>query len=108
MIRTAKTKLADRRWITIFPEGTRGQLGEVNKFQPGGAIIAVSTETDVLVVAHNGGYYWPRGKFRKQSGTIRVCISPPFSVKDKTYRELNEETEKWMRQTMESISPTNH
>ena len=105
MIRASNERMKSGNWITIFPEGTRGQLGEVNPFQPGGAIIAASTKKDVIVVAHNCGYYWPRGKFRKQSGTIRVRISPPFSVEGKSYRELNSETEAWMRTTMEELKP---
>ncbi|MCY4655764.1 MAG: lysophospholipid acyltransferase family protein [Gammaproteobacteria bacterium] len=105
MIRASAERMKAGNWITIFPEGTRGQLGEVNPFQPGGAIIASTTKTDVIVVAHNGGYCWPRGKFKKSSGTINVHISPPISTTDKTYRELNEEAEAWMRNTMAEITP---
>ena len=104
MIRASDERMQAGNWITIFPEGTRGELGQVNRFRSGGAIIAVTTKTDVIVVAHNCGYYWPRGKFGKQPGTIKVRISPPFSAQDKTYKELNEETEEWMRKNISEIN----
>lgn len=104
MVRTSETRLNSGNWITIFPEGTRGELGQVNPFQPGGAIIAKTTRRDVIVIAHNCGYYWPRGKFCKHPGTIKVRVSPPFSVDGKSHRELTQETESWMRQTVSELN----
>lgn len=104
MVRTSEARLNEGDWITIFPEGTRGEPGKVNPFQPGGAIIATTTKRDVIVIAHNCGYYWPRGQFCKKPGTIKVRVSPPFSVDGKSHRDLTSETESWMRQAVSELN----
>src|SRR5579862_2919395 len=76
IIQKGKKCLAEGRHILIFPEGTRIPAGKVGKYKLGGARLAEATGYPVIPVAHNAGYYWPKGKFIKNPGTIRIVIGP--------------------------------
>ncbi len=100
LMKTGADRLADGFSITLFPEGTRMPWGKQGRFQPGGAALASSTGAPVLVVAHDGGRYWPAHRFIKRAGTIQVRISPPMGFKGENQRKINELTEGWLRQQM--------
>ena len=89
------------RTMVIFPEGTRVPPGEKVKFEPGGSLLAVRTETPVIPVALNAGEFWPRHSFRKYPGHIKVIIGPLIESKGLKARELNEKVESWIHQTMD-------
>ena len=65
-----------------------------------GAALASSTGAPVLVVAHDGGRYWPAHRFIKHAGTIQVRISPPMKFGGEKERKINELTEGWLREQM--------
>jgi len=66
------------RQIVIFPEGTRGEPGELLPLLPGVAALAASTHLPVIPVATDSGLHWGRRAFRKHPGTIRIDILPPL------------------------------
>ncbi len=105
LIRIGKKKFEEGFWITLFPEGTRMEPGQVGRFHPGASVLAVGLEAPVFVVAHNGGQCWRLRKWIKQPGTIRVRISPPISSVGKTREEVSNEAEEWMREAMLEIDP---
>src|SRR5690606_3392600 len=65
-------KLAEDRWIIIFPEGTRTRAGSQGKYKTGGARLAVRTGAPVVPIAVNSGEFWPRRTFVLRPGTITV------------------------------------
>jgi 1-acyl-sn-glycerol-3-phosphate acyltransferase len=89
------------RTMVIFPEGTRVPPGERARFEPGGSLLAVKTETPVVPVAHNAGEFWPKESFRKYPGQIKVIIGPVIESKGLKARELNEKVETWINTTMD-------
>ena len=93
--------LKQGRTMVIFPEGTRVPPGERAKFEPGGSLLAVKTETPVVPVAHNAGEFWPKESFRKYPGHIKVIIGPVIESKGLKARELNEMVETWINTTMD-------
>ncbi len=93
--------LKQGRTMVIFPEGTRVPPGERVKFEPGGSLLAVKTETPVVPVAHNAGEFWPKESFRKYPGHIKVIIGPLIESKGLKARELNEKVETWINTTMD-------
>ncbi len=93
--------LRNGRTMVIFPEGTRVAPGERIKFEPGGSLLAVRTETPVVPVALNAGEFWPRHSFRKYPGHIKVIIGPAIESKGLKARELNAKVESWIHQTMD-------
>lgn len=92
------------RWIMIFPEGTRIPVGKVGNYRLGGTRLAVATGYPVIPIAHNAGLYWPRRKFIKQPGTVRMVIGPLMEPTNKTPEQLMEEVKTWIETTVLKIA----
>jgi len=78
LMRAGRRAVQDGRQIVIFPEGTRGEPGELLALQPGIAALAASTHLPVIPVVTDSGRYWGRRAFRKYPGTIHLEILPPL------------------------------
>ncbi|XYK78809.1 MAG: lysophospholipid acyltransferase family protein [Labrenzia sp.] len=78
MMEAAKEKIADKRQILIFPEGTRRPAGAEPKYKFGIAHLYKNLECPVVPIAHNAGVYWPRASFMVHPGTVIVEILPPI------------------------------
>ncbi|MET3890037.1 1-acyl-sn-glycerol-3-phosphate acyltransferase [Bosea sp. OAE506] len=75
--RRAKTELRDRgRQLLIFPEGTRRPPAAPPAYKFGVAHIYGELGLPCVPVALNSGLYWPRRKFLRRPGTIRLEILP--------------------------------
>lgn len=98
-----RKRLADGRWIVIFPEGTRVAPGQKGRYAPGGAMLAVRSGCPVVPVAHNAGEFWPRHGFIKHPGTIRIVIGPIIDPRNHSAQEVNAQTEQWIENTMAVI-----
>lgn len=98
-------KLAEGRWVILFPEGTRTRVGSRGRYKTGGARFAVRTGALVVPVAVNAGECWPRKAFLKSPGLVTVSIGPPISPLGKTAEELADEVERWIETEMRRISP---
>jgi len=104
LLTQGKRRLADGRWVVIFPEGTRVAPGEKGRYQLGGAILAQKSGYPVIPVAHNAGEFWPRHGFLKHPGTIQVVIGPPIDTRGKSAAEINRLAEAWIEAQMAEIS----
>lgn len=104
LIRQGKERLDSGRWILIFPEGTRQHVGQVGKYQAGGAYIAAHTKVDIVPVAHNAGEYWPKKSFLKTPGTIQVIIGKPIPTTGRKPRELNQAVELWINTQLQEMT----
>ena len=69
----------------------------------GGARLAEATGYPVIPIAHNAGRCWPKRKFIKQPGTIRVVIGPVIETKGKTGEEILRLAKTWIEDTMVRI-----
>jgi 1-acyl-sn-glycerol-3-phosphate acyltransferase len=105
IIKKGKKCLDKGRWVLVFPEGTRVPYGQVGHYKLGGARLAVATGYPVIPVANNAGRYWPKRKFVKHPGTIRVVIGPLIETKDKTPEEVMSLAKDWIEETMKRIMP---
>ncbi|MFA9948858.1 lysophospholipid acyltransferase family protein [Dentiradicibacter hellwigii] len=97
-------RLAEGISVAIFPEGTRTLPGEIRRFKPGGAYLAVSTGAVAVPVAHNAGDFWSK-RFAKRAGEIIVSVGPPIDPKGKTAEEVNRLAEAWVSEEMQRIAP---
>ncbi|MGQ3284425.1 lysophospholipid acyltransferase family protein [Bosea sp. (in: a-proteobacteria)] len=76
----AKTELGENgRQLLIFPEGTRRAPGAPPAYKFGVAHIYGELGLPCVPVALNSGLYWPRRKFLRRPGTIRIEILPPIA-----------------------------
>jgi 1-acyl-sn-glycerol-3-phosphate acyltransferase len=105
VIEQGRQRLATKRWIVIFPEGTRMAPGAMGRFGMGGAALAQATGYPVVPVAHNAGRYWPRSGFIKYPGRIEVVIGPTIDTQGKTIVQINQEAYHWMEKVMQEIDP---
>jgi 1-acyl-sn-glycerol-3-phosphate acyltransferase len=74
----ARAQLEDGRQIIIFPEGTRRPPRAEPKYKYGIAYIYAAGAAPCLPIALNSGLFWPRRRFMRYPGTIRVEILDPI------------------------------
>jgi 1-acyl-sn-glycerol-3-phosphate acyltransferase len=78
-LRTAQRALAEGRAVLVFPEGTRGDEGELRPAKPGAALLAVQSGVPVVPVYVSGsGRAWPRGRRLPQPVKVVVTFGPPL------------------------------
>ena len=104
LVEQGKDRLDKGRWVIVFPEGTRIAPGQKGRYRIGGAILAERTGYPITPVAHNAGEYWPRRKFIKQPGVIKVRIGKPIHTEGKSAAELLSEAEHWIETEMTRIT----
>lgn len=78
VMRQTKDQMKEGRQLIIYPEGTRRPVGAEPKYKFGIAKIYAELGVPVVPVAMNPGLFWPRRRFRRYPGTIRVRILPPI------------------------------
>lgn len=103
IIKQGTQRLKEGRWILTFPEGTRVAPGTVGNYKLGGSRLAAATGAPVIPVAHNAGRFWPRRKFLKQPGTIKVVFGPLIETKDRKAEEILAEVKNWIEATQTRI-----
>ncbi len=98
-------KLAQGRWLIMFPEGTRTAPGKAGKYKSGGARVALRTGAWVVPIAHNAGECWPRNAFVKRPGLITVSIGPAIDPQGLTADQLNTQVADWIEGEMRRLNP---
>jgi 1-acyl-sn-glycerol-3-phosphate acyltransferase len=78
MLRQAKKRVADRREIIIFPEGTRRAPGAPPDYKTGVVLLYEALEIPCVPVALNSGLFWPRRSLTRRPGTIVVEFLDPI------------------------------
>ena len=76
--RAVREKLAARRQIVIFPEGTRAPVGAAAVYKPGVAALVADAGVPCTPVALNSGLFWPRRSFARRPGTVVIEVLPPI------------------------------
>lgn len=78
MIRDAAVEIEKNRQIIIFPEGTRRSPGAEPNYRYGITRLYMDLNAPVVPIALNSGLYWPRRKFIRRPGTIRIKFLEPI------------------------------
>lgn len=99
-------RLAEGRWIIMFPEGTRVPFGKRGTYKQGGTRLATRLEVPVVPIAHNAGACWPRNSFIKKPGLITVSIGKPIPSTGKTSDQLMNEVESWIEAEVQRLGPS--
>jgi len=96
MMDDARQALAEGRQIIIFPEGTRRTAGADPKYKFGVAHLYAEAGVPCVPIALNSGLFWPRRRFLRFPGTIRVEILdpiPPGGDRNEFFARLQDEIE---------------
>ena len=72
MLKEANNKISQGYSIIIFPEGTRKRPGEKPNYKRGFVGIYNEVQTEILPVALNTGFCWPKHSFIKYPGHITI------------------------------------
>lgn len=96
-------RLGKRRWIVIFPEGTRQPPGTRGHYHTTAAALALQAGLPLIPIAHNAGCHWPRNAFIKKPGTIRLVIGNPIPSAGKTPRQLTAAAAAWIERTCQTL-----
>ena len=96
MTEHARKALAEGRQIIIFPEGTRRAAGADPKYKFGVAHLYAEAGAPCVPIALNSGLFWPRRRFLRFPGTVRVEILdpiPPGADRNTFFTRLQDEIE---------------
>jgi len=98
-LRETIQKLRDGHGLIVFPEGTRTPNGELQRLEPGIALIARKCGVPVIPVAIEGSFdAWPTGSRIFQSHPIRIAYGTPMAnVQDLKPAELLQEIDRTIR-----------
>jgi len=96
-------RLKQNLWVIIFPEGTRVAPGEKGKYLPGGGLLAEKSGANIIPVAHNAGYLWPRNSMIKKPGLITFAIGSAINTHDKSAKQITTEVESWIENTLKTL-----
>jgi 1-acyl-sn-glycerol-3-phosphate acyltransferase len=89
--------------IVVFPEGTRIKPKEVGRYHIGGAWLATKAKINIIPVAHNAGYFWPKNSFIKKPGEITISIGSAIDTKGITPEKANKLAKDWIESEMLKI-----
>jgi len=78
MVRGTRVALTQNKQVVIFPEGTRTMVGQVANYKTGISHLYTDLGVACIPVALNSGALWPRRKFLRPPGTIRVEVLSPI------------------------------
>ncbi len=96
IIVATRRQMQNDRQLIIYPEGTRRAPGNAPNYKWGIAEIYAALNIPVVPVAHVAGLYWPRRKFLRFPGTLKVRFLQPIPAKltrEEFMRRLISETE---------------
>lgn len=76
--KTARARSEDGDQIVVFPEGTRGAVGERRPLLPGVAAVYLSIDAPCTPFVHDSGRFWRHPGLLKWPGVITLRILPPI------------------------------
>jgi len=94
-------RLKENIIVIIFPEGTRTSPGTKVEYKKGGGILAEKSGYPVVPVAHNAGYYWPKGGFMKRKGLVTIHIGKPIPTQGRKAKDITNDAEAFITSHIE-------
>jgi len=78
MLHAAQERIASRREIILFPEGTRRPPGAPPDYKTGIILLYNALKVPCVPIALNSGVFWPRRSWRRNPGKVVVEILDPI------------------------------
>lgn len=81
----------ERPTIIMFPEGTRSETGELQRFKKGAFVLAIQTGAEIVPTGILGSrHVMPKHSFLIRSGTITVRFGAPIPIRSVTMEGRDE------------------
>jgi 1-acyl-sn-glycerol-3-phosphate acyltransferase len=96
VVEQGMARLAEGRYVVIFPEGTRTAPGQRRKYGIGGAVLAERSGVPVVPIAHNAGVFWRRRGVKKYPGEVQVAIGSAIGTDGRNAHEIIKLVETWI------------
>jgi len=106
VVELGSQRLAEGRYVIIFPEGTRTAPGQRKKYGVGGGMLAQRSGAPVIPIAHNAGVFWRRRGVKKYPGTVRVVIGPMIRSEGRKTGEIMQDVESWIEKKQAELPLT--
>jgi CMP/dCMP kinase len=104
-LRTARHVLEEGGALLVFPEGTRGDEGDIRPAKPGAGLLAVSSGAAVVPVYIKGsGQAWPRGRSLPRPAKVTVTFGKPLRFEPARGADRKAQYELASREMMDAIS----
>jgi len=104
-LRTARRALDEGGALLVFPEGTRGEEGDIRPAKPGAGLLAVSSGAAVVPVYISGsGRAWPRGRRLPRPAKVTVTFGKPLRFEAERGADRKAQYEIASREMMDAIS----
>lgn len=100
-----KERIKEGCWVSIFPEGTRVAAGQTKRWGISGILLAQEAGKDIVPIAHNAGYYWPKEGWTIKPGKVVFSIGKPVGSAGKEPRAFAEELQSWMENEVKQLLP---
>ncbi len=85
--------MKEKRWVIMFPEGTRIARGKAGAYKTGGTRLACETGAVVVPIAVSSAKCWPKGSFIKYPGIIDISVGIPIASTGHTPDSLMREVQ---------------
>lgn len=103
VVQQGSARLAEGRYVIIFPEGTRTAPGQRKRYGAGGGVLAERSGAPIVPIAHNAGVFWRRRGVKKYPGTIQVRVGTAVATEGKKAAEIMQEIEDWIEGQVEKL-----
>lgn len=105
-LRETIARLQEGNILNIFPEGSRTWDGQMQKIQPGSALVIRKARVPVVPCMIVGSYEsWPRkSKFPKLGPRLRVIYGPPMILHDLKPDEITRRIEHALRHLRDKLN----
>ncbi len=108
-VRETIKRLKEGRVLTVFPEGSRSEFGELQPLAGGFTLIVRKAGVPIVPVAIDGSFQaWPRGQALPKSAPVRVKFGQPLHVQDLKPAEIIKTVESAIAGLIADLRALNH
>jgi len=105
VIEQGRRLLSQGTWVIMFPQGTRMPRGQSGTYQTAGTRLAVESGAPVVPIAVATARVWPKDRFVKTPGVVRVSVGPLMPSAGRDPKALMREAQAWIEAELRRIDP---
>lgn len=97
-------RLQEGHMLTIFPEGSRCEDGQIGPILPGAALVVKRAGVPIIPCVVEGSFLaWPRSRKLPLRHPVSVMFGPPMQIDHLSAREITQLIDRTLRQMFEEL-----